>query len=58
MFHESIGSNKQGERDSELMLLNSFQSSVAFHIETSHLISTTDQITSFYIEMQRCTEMN
>ena len=29
---------------------NLFQSSVAFHIETSHLISTTNLMTGFYIK--------
>ena len=36
--------------------VNSFQSSVAFHTETSHLISNANQITGFY--MRSNTEMN
>ena len=32
------------------MQLNSFQSSVVFHIETSHLICPANQITGFYME--------
>ena len=36
---------------------NLFQPNVAFHIETSYLISTPNQMTGFYMTMQHSAEM-
>ena len=38
-----------------LDVFDTFQSSVVFHIETSHLISCANQVTNFLYEMQHWT---
>ena len=39
-------------------IINSFQPSAAFHIETSHLFCIAKQMTCFYIKRQHWTEMD
>ena len=40
-----------------MFLVNPFQRSVLFYIESSHVIWSANQMTNFYTKMQNCAEM-